>query len=83
MNGPRDFEACLVAERIMAYLHEHSDAADTAWGIATWWLDDSPRPMIRTIGRAIEWLLSEGRIEQQLLPDGTVVYRNVRMSSER
>lgn len=83
MNGPRDLEACRVAERIMAYLHEHADAADTAEGIAEWWLTEAPRPTTRMISRAMEWLLSQGRIERKHLPDGTVVYRNVRATRER
>lgn len=81
MNGPRDVEASQAAKRIMEYLEVHTDAADTAHGISIWWLADSPPLPDATIERAMAYLVADGRVEQQTLPDGTMVYRCRRATS--
>jgi hypothetical protein len=81
MNGPRDVEASQAAKRIMEYLHAHADAADTASGIAIWWLADSPPLPDATIERAMAYLVADGRVERQTLPDGTAVYRSRRTTN--
>jgi hypothetical protein len=78
MNGPRDPEACRIAERVMRYLEEHVDAADTIDGIATWWLGDMLTPALPKIERAMRTLVAEGRVQEQVLPDGRVIYRSAR-----
>ena len=78
MTGPRDLDAWRVAERILHYLREHVDAADTAEGIVMWWIDLMPRPSLDTVRQVLASLVIDGRVEQQTLPDGTVVYRNPR-----
>jgi Fe2+ or Zn2+ uptake regulation protein len=78
MTGPRDSNAARVAEHIVQYLREHVDAADTADGILTWWLENMPTPSLRTVRRALALLVADGLIERHTLPDGTVVYRSPR-----
>jgi len=76
MNVGRDREREAVAEHIMRYLHDHTNAADTAYGIAECWLHhEHPEPLVK---RAIEHLVVQGRLEPHVLPGGSVVYRNPR-----
>lgn len=72
-------DAARVAERIVRYMRVHGEAADTAEGIVMWWLDEMPRPSLTTVREAMAILVADGRAEQQTLPDGTVVYRSVRL----
>lgn len=78
MTGLHDPDAFRVAECVLQYLREHADAGDTVEGILTWWLDGAPSPTPAAVRRAMEWLVVQGCVERQTLPDGTVVYRNVR-----
>jgi hypothetical protein len=75
-----DSDAVRVAGHIMQYLHAHEEAADTMEGILAWWLDDMPRPSLRTVRDAMALLVAAGDAEQQTLPDGTIVYRGARGS---
>ena len=79
MTGPRDPDTLRAAERIMRYLRDHVDAADTADGIATWWLNGSSFTPA-TVERALKQLAAEGQVESILVPDGRVVYRASRTS---
>jgi len=74
MTGPRDPDTLRAAERIMRYLRDHVDAADTADGIATWWLNGSPFAPT-TVERALKQLVAEGHVESVLVPDGRIVFR--------
>jgi hypothetical protein len=68
-----------LSDSILHYLTTHEHAADTAAGVARWWLGRSDRPT--SIG-AVEEVLSDlarrGLLEQQRLPDGTLIYRRTR-----
>jgi len=77
MNGPREPDASRAAKRIRGYLAEHREAADTADGIATWWLADDPVP-VGIVEQALKLLMEEKLVERQVLPDGTVIYREAR-----
>lgn len=63
-------------DAIAAYLVRSPAAADTARGIADWWmsamgLDVSPEE----VSEALEALLQRGVVECNRLPGGTPVYR--------
>ena len=77
MSDPSGCETLRAAELIMQYLQHHEDAADTADGITTWWLAGSSFA-VATVEQALKHLIAAGPVEQQHLPDGTVVYRRRR-----
>jgi len=73
MPHETDDEVRPVAAAIVDYLRRHPDAADTAAGVAQWWLgrhcsDD-------TVARAMVRLVERGVVERHRLPDGTAVFR--------
>lgn len=62
---------------ILAYLRAHPSAADTADGIADWWL---PRPLIEAgnaaaIQLALDDLVSRGIVDEIASDIGTTLYR--------
>jgi hypothetical protein len=66
-----------VACEIQRYLGAHPNAADTAEGIAQWWLSKpGRRSSPAMIQVALNQLVSEGRINRSVLADGTVLYRS-------
>lgn len=64
-----------VANRIKWYLGHHPNAADTAEGIASWWLgslsDTVPREVLVIV---LERLVEESVLEKRQLPAGITVY---------
>ena len=53
------------------HLRRHPRAADTAFGIERWWLDDAaPRMPFGTLERALNRLVAEGLLRTRLLPSG-------------
>lgn len=66
-----------MAREIGGYLRAHVDAADTAAGIARWWIR-ARKSSIETIEAAMQLLIEQGIAEQQALPDGSVIYRAAR-----
>jgi len=59
--------ACL---DIVRYLVRHSEAADTPWGIADWWIN---RDVART-AQALAKLYEHGIVRAHLVQDATWVY---------
>jgi hypothetical protein len=70
-------DAMRIAERIRRYVHEHPGAADSATGIAAWWLQDS-RGVSPAVEEALAKLVREGVLQREPLADGTIVYSAVR-----
>jgi hypothetical protein len=75
MSGPDDDAVQTIAETIEAYLDVNPDAADSAEGIARWWLppalaEESPA----MVEDALERLVAAGVIRRQPMPDGRVLY---------
>lgn len=65
-----------IEREVLAYLLQHPNAADTARGIAHWWLPrrssaDSPA----AIDRALERLVAAGRLRAVKLPNGETLYQ--------
>lgn len=64
----------LVSEAILAYLQRHPGAADTAQGIACWWLPEALRGDEILVARALDALLAEGRIRRHINADQHMIY---------
>ncbi len=70
---PEDVAA--IAQRILDYLRAHPHAADTAEGIARWWLSDAaPGHSPEKVERALRILSERGEVKACTLPSGAVVY---------
>jgi Fe2+ or Zn2+ uptake regulation protein len=64
-----------IAMDIMRYLNEHPRSKDTLEGIRMWWLENESVPIPAShVEKALEWLLQQGVVEKQLLPDEGAVY---------
>lgn len=64
---------------IEAYLASHPQAADSAEGVAQWWLG-SPTPAVamQDVERALLALAQRGVVRRAVLADGTSLYRGNR-----
>jgi len=71
---PQNQQLTEVAEAILRYLDEHPDAADTAEGIAQWWIPPHCRADRRTVQSALEHLEAQGAVRQRTLADRHVLY---------
>lgn len=68
-----------LAAEICAYLDAHPDAADTVDGVVQWWIvHERWLRGIALVGRALDRLIAEGRIEAIRGADARVVYRAAR-----
>jgi len=56
--------------QIVAYLTHNTEAADTAQGIAEWWIGAEPR----ATARALRALLDHGVVRSMAVPNATSVY---------
>ena len=84
MSDKPDQDVLAVAADILRYLQHHPEAADTAEGIARWWLggrryEDS----LARVQEAMPALVERGLVEKQTLPDGADVYRAGRSKRSR
>jgi len=66
-------QSAVVAELIARYLDLNPHAADTAEGIARWWLAETS-VTTRVVQRALDELLDHGRIAASPGLDGRLVY---------
>lgn len=66
-------EVMRIADCIRRYVREHPGAADSAAGIAAWWLRE-PRGVSPEVEEALAELVREGVLQREQLADGTVVY---------
>jgi hypothetical protein len=74
-----DYEqVAIVAERIVRYLRIHPEAADTAEGVAQWWLRLQPNAdRDDVVAKALKRLMREGAVIQISL-NGNTIYRRGR-----
>ena len=64
-----------IARDVECYLSSHPGAADTAAGIARWWLLQSQvETQLSQIELALELLVTRGVLRRQCLPDGSCVF---------
>jgi len=63
-----------IARDVEQYVSLHPTAADTADGIARWWLDRAEPPPLSSVEAALESLMSRGLLARSSLPDGQAVY---------
>ena len=71
--GNQDIEA--LAANIRSYLREHPNAADTAQGVAQWWVrGEAGDAWLGKVRSALEQLVREGSMASSTLRDGTVIY---------
>ena len=80
----RDERLAAVTEVIESYLTRHPHAADSAEGIARWWLsegglDASLEEVCAALGR----LIDQGRADWRQLPDGRRIYGAAETASKR
>jgi len=76
MSDEHDVAVQAVAADIRRYLQRHPDAADTAEGIARWWLGGRCRENeLGRVQEAIAVLVKRGLMQRQTLPDGAEIYR--------
>jgi hypothetical protein len=64
-----------IAARILAYLADRPDAADSARGIAEWWLGGEAALDVAAVESALEALAREGLVRADRLAHGTRVWR--------
>jgi hypothetical protein len=65
-----------VVDAIDLYLTTHPDAADSAEGVARWWLPSmNIVASVPEVEAALEQLLTRGLVRKRMLADGRVIYR--------
>jgi Fe2+ or Zn2+ uptake regulation protein len=64
-----------IADAIADYLHRHAMAADSAEGVARWWLGPAHAGVaIEVVERALETLVARGIARRVDLTDGSFLY---------
>ncbi len=71
----RDLEA-RVRDAILEHLRRSPRAADTAEGIAVWWIQPTVKERVERelVERVLEQLVAEGTLRRHALPDGVRLY---------
>ncbi|MDE2394979.1 MAG: hypothetical protein KGL43_00915 [Burkholderiales bacterium] len=70
---PSDLDAA-AAHQILEHLARHPQAADSALGVARWWLADDGRYTVQRVERVLEALAARHALRRERLADGTVIY---------
>jgi Fe2+ or Zn2+ uptake regulation protein len=71
-----DEQEIAAAEQILDYLSLHPKAADTAEGVARWWLRRQRFEVrLEVVARALERLFREGVVSRTLIRNGNSIYR--------
>lgn len=76
MDGDGDQRREQDRQRILSHLRAHPGAADTAAGIAQWWLDGAPLAEVRAV---LDELVAAGEVRCIGLVDGTTLYASGRI----
>ena len=72
-----------IAAAIKDYLSRHPEAADSAEGIAKWWLPGlDARATVADVEQQLDHLHRLGVVDKQLLPDGRALYRARRSAAD-
>jgi hypothetical protein len=59
---------------ILDHVARHPQAADTAAGVARWWVGDDGRYSVERITRLLDALVARRLLRAETLADGTVLY---------
>ena len=70
----RDEQIAKIADAIQHYLDSHPDAADTAEGIAKWWLPPEQAADTGTVLSALARLEAQGLIRRRINADQHELY---------
>jgi Fe2+ or Zn2+ uptake regulation protein len=66
-----------LSQRILDYIKEHPEAADSLEGIASWWLSAPPHaPSLEAVQAALDLLVDQGRMARLQLADGRTLYKS-------
>lgn len=80
MTASQDEEIRKIADEITQYLDQHADAADTASGIAHWWLHVQKSEVpLENLYAAMELLVSSGVLQSREAPGNRTVYSRARV----
>ncbi len=63
-----------ITAAILAHLRQHPHAADTARGIACWWLPEPLGRDVELVSRALDDLLQQGLLQRNINIDQQVIY---------
>ena len=64
-------------EEILAYLASHPHAADSADGVARWWLGPHASSLpVSDVESALRQLVARQQLREEALSDGTTLYSN-------
>lgn len=64
-------------EEILAYLASHPHAADSAHGVARWWLGPNASVLpVSDVESALKRLVARQQLREEALSDGTTLYSN-------
>ena len=69
-----DADSAVVAAQVTAYLARHPHAADTATGIAMWWIPGGLWLRPGTVQEALDHLVATGQLAARRLPSGESLY---------
>jgi hypothetical protein len=70
-----DAELEQIVAALLAYLSAHPSAADTAEGIAEWWLGGLEGSVTKVaVEQALQRLIDEGVVASKRIANGTVIY---------
>jgi Fe2+ or Zn2+ uptake regulation protein len=59
---------------ILEHLEVHPHAADSAAGVARWWLDADPAASADDVEKVLAVLVASGLLRRSRLSDGTALY---------
>ena len=71
---PAQITQAKISAAILAYLQAHPGAADTAQGIACWWLPAELRGDVDLISRVLDDLAAQGLITRRSNADRHLLY---------
>ena len=78
---PPEAEVEGIARELEQYISLHPTAADTADGIARWWLDGPEQPALSSVEAALESLVTRGVLSRSVLPDRRAIYARANPSN--
>jgi hypothetical protein len=65
-----------ICDEVRRYLDENLRAADSLDGVATFWVRSGVHGgSVAVVQRALDLLTAAGRVSQETLPDGRILYR--------